>query len=121
MTSHCCISVEAVEDGGLLRWSSSTENGVSTPESESVPVPVLFDKGEDRTLETLRYAGSSHNVAQGATVSTRGTLHSLALTDSSPPLTPVQPEQVDLTAGETDFTEATQIHSQAPSEITGNG
>ncbi|KAJ7345869.1 hypothetical protein JRQ81_001819 [Phrynocephalus forsythii] len=108
----------AVEDRGLLSWSSNTEKGVSSPESESVSVSDLFDKGEDGTLQTLRDATSYFNGAQRTTVFSYETLHSLALTDSSSLSTPVKAEQVDLTAGNVDFTEATLMHSQAPSEIT---
>nr|XP_020669292.1 protein HEG homolog 1 [Pogona vitticeps] len=111
----------AVEDRGLLRWSSNTEQGVSSPESESAPVPDLFDKGEVRTLQTLRDTSHSHNATQKATDSSHETLHSLDLTDSSSLLTPVQTEQMDMTTGDMNFTQATLKHSQTPSEITGHG
>ncbi|XP_062972721.1 protein HEG homolog 1 isoform X2 [Elgaria multicarinata webbii] len=108
----------AVEDSSQMRSSSNTERMLSTSHTNSVSHSGLFDRDEERTLQTLRDVSSSHKATQMSTTANSEIPRSTDFSNSSHVWTAVQNRQMNLSSGNTDFTESAVTYPQAPSEIT---
>ncbi|XP_008107644.1 protein HEG homolog 1 isoform X1 [Anolis carolinensis] len=95
-----CISGDS--DDGPLKSSSVTERDVSISDNDSRDGSVLSERDGERTLRTPRDVSSSQNATEIAT-----TINNL-----------VQASKMELSTGETDFTEVLVANSQAPLETT---
>nr|XP_060631041.1 protein HEG homolog 1 isoform X4 [Anolis sagrei ordinatus] len=109
----------AIEDTSLLNSSSNTEGDVLISHMNITSVLDLSSSGEERTLETITDASSSHKLSQMSTTSGREISSSMGQTDFSTVLTPVETKGMDSLPEEMDFTEATVRHSPSSPEVTG--
>ncbi|XP_048340746.1 protein HEG homolog 1 isoform X3 [Sphaerodactylus townsendi] len=108
----------AAEGGNQARSNSSTEQRIFSSQTDSMSVLDVSDRSEGRTLQTLTDMSHFHNATQTVISSGNETSSSLRRTHSSYLLTPEQTSGLNLSLGDSEFTETALVHSQAHSETT---
>ncbi|XP_054828137.1 protein HEG homolog 1 [Eublepharis macularius] len=118
LTHSLLSSNTAAEGDDHLRSNSSTEQSIFTSQMESLSVLGVSDRSGGRTVPPLIDTSHSHNATQTSVSSGNEISSSLSHTHSSYVLTPEQTSGMNLSLGDTDFTEIAHVHSQAYSETT---
>ncbi|XP_077176478.1 protein HEG homolog 1 [Paroedura picta] len=117
--THSYLSSNTAADGGdHLRSNSSTEQMIFSSQTDNVSVLDASDRSGGRTTQTLTDLSHSHNATQTSISSSNEISSSLSHTHFSYILTPAQTSAINLSLGDTEFTETALVHSQASSEIT---